>query len=112
MTSKISKTSMTVRQPGKGDKDNCTGYPIYPASEDIYSKSLEEKEINPEDISRFKDANEQGHGSGNYRKDFHDDKSGNDLDVPGSEFDDELENIGAEDEENNFYSLGGDEHAN
>ena len=31
-----------------------------------------------------------------------------DLDVPGSELDDENENIGEEDEENNYYSLGGD----
>ena len=33
-----------------------------------------------------------------------------DLDVPGSELDDEAENIGEEDEENNYYSLGGDRH--
>jgi hypothetical protein len=31
-----------------------------------------------------------------------------DLDVPGSELDDEAEEIGEEDEENNYYSLGGD----
>jgi len=30
------------------------------------------------------------------------------LDVPGSELDDENEMIGEEDEENNYYSLGGD----
>ncbi len=33
-----------------------------------------------------------------------------DLDVPGSELDDENEAIGEEDEENNYYSLGGDRH--
>ncbi len=33
-----------------------------------------------------------------------------DLDVPGSELDDENERIGEEDEENNYYSLGGDRH--
>lgn len=33
-----------------------------------------------------------------------------DLDVPGSDLDDENENIGEEDEENNYYSLGGDRH--
>ena len=43
-------------------------------------------------------------------KDFDDDETGNDLDVPGSELDDELESIGSEDEENNYYSLGGDDH--
>jgi hypothetical protein len=33
-----------------------------------------------------------------------------DLDVPGSELDDDNENIGEEDEENNYYSLGGNRH--
>lgn len=35
-----------------------------------------------------------------------------DLDVPGSELDDENEDVGEEDEENNYYSLGGDRHDN
>jgi hypothetical protein len=33
-----------------------------------------------------------------------------DLDVPGAELDDDGESIGEEDEENNYYSLGGDRH--
>ncbi len=37
--------------------------------------------------------------------------SGSDLDVPGAEQDDENENIGEEDEENNPYSLGGDDNS-
>jgi hypothetical protein len=32
--------------------------------------------------------------------------TGSDLDVPGSELDDDQEIIGSEDEENNYYSLG------
>jgi hypothetical protein len=36
------------------------------------------------------------------------DLSGNDLDVPGSENDDENEAVGEEDEENNSYSQGAD----
>jgi len=36
--------------------------------------------------------------------------SGSDLDVPGSEDDDLDEETGEEDEENNSYSLGGDNH--
>jgi hypothetical protein len=43
-------------------------------------------------------------------KSFEDDLVGDDLDVPGSEFDDDEEIIGNEDEENNYYSLGGDNH--
>jgi hypothetical protein len=40
------------------------------------------------------------------------DMSGEDLDVPGSSDDDADELIGEEDEENNYYSLGGDLHEN
>ena len=40
------------------------------------------------------------------------DVSGEDLDVPGEENDDPMEDIGEEDEENNEYSLGGDNHDN
>lgn len=40
------------------------------------------------------------------------DFAGNDLDVPGSELDDEQEEKGSEDEENNNYSLGGDSKEN
>jgi hypothetical protein len=40
------------------------------------------------------------------------DKAGYELDVPGSEIDDPNESIGEEDEENNYYSLGGDRHEN
>jgi hypothetical protein len=36
--------------------------------------------------------------------------SGSDLDVPGADLDNPQENIGEEDEENNEYSLGGDNH--
>lgn len=38
---------------------------------------------------------------------FGEDVSGSDLDVPGAELDDEIEDIGSEDEENNTYSRGG-----
>jgi hypothetical protein len=32
------------------------------------------------------------------------------LDIPGGELDDQQEDIGAEDEENNYYSIGLDNH--
>ena len=76
----------------------------YPASEDIYNKSKEVQNIDPENISKTKDANN--------KKNFSSDVSGNDLDVPGSELDDADEKIGSEDEENNYYSIGGDDHSN
>lgn len=36
------------------------------------------------------------------------DMSASDLDIPGTELDDAGEEVGSEDEENNYYSLGGD----
>jgi hypothetical protein len=92
-----------VRQEGNGKKIILPGYPTYPANEDIYSQAKEEKEINPEDITGFKEKEKPGV---NNEADY----SGNDLDVPGSEIDDAQEEIGSEDEENNLYSLGGDNH--
>jgi hypothetical protein len=84
------------------------GYPTYPTSEDIYNKYQEEKDIKPDEIAITKESN--NNDGPNNEKDFNDDISGDDLDVPGSELDDKQENIGSEDEENNYYSLGGDNH--
>ncbi len=104
---KINQNSLSA---GNKDKDILQKYPIYPASEDIYSKYKEEKEINPEDSSKIKDSIHFDEEAKSNESDFDDDVSGNDLDVPGSELDDEQELIGNEDEENNYYSLGGDDH--
>lgn len=93
---------------GKEEKSNLQGYPTYPASDDIYSKNHEEKDINPEDISKKKVSNEIDRT--NNEKGSDDYESGDDLDIPGSELDDEQEDIGSEDEENNYYSIGGDDH--
>ena len=83
-------------------------YPTYPPSEDIYNQDKEETEIDPEDISKTKPSHAND-GKFN-EKNFNQDKSGSDLDIPGSELDDQQENIGSEDEENNGYSIGGDNH--
>ena len=80
----------------------------YPPSEDIYNQGKEEIEIDSEDISKIKISNSN---DGEYNeKSFNQDESGSDLDIPGSELDDNQENIGSEDEENNGYSIGGDNH--
>lgn len=102
-TPKISKNT-TMENPNKV----YPGYPTYPPSEDIYNIDKEETEIDPEDISKTKSTNEND-GKFN-EKTFDQDKSGDDLDIPGSELDDEQENIGSEDEENNGYSIGSDNH--
>ncbi len=82
------------------DNDQLPGYPEYPESEDIYNKLKEEADIEPDDLTKKKSESEQE------KPELTD---GSDLDVPGSELDDEQESIGNEDEENNFYSLASDE---
>jgi len=84
------------------------GYPPYPASEDIYNHAKKESDLNPEDLSKNKVPNEDN-GSLN-EKNFRNGMSGDDLDVPGSELDDYQESVGSEDEENNYYSVGGDDY--
>jgi len=86
-------------------KEILPGYPVYPESEDIYNIYEEEKDIDPEDLVSKKYKVRR-----NPEKDLDDEFPGDDLDIPGSELDDEMENIGSEDEENNYYSLGGDDH--
>jgi hypothetical protein len=88
--------------------ENLKGYPQYPDSEDIYSQQKEEKDLDPEDITKKKAPNEKE--GGRNEKNFKNHMSGDDLDIPGSDLDDEDEQIGNEDEENNNYSLGGDNH--
>ena len=89
-------------------KDNPVGYPLYPASDDIYNRGKQEINLNPEDMPNRKPRNEK-EGQLN-EKAFRDDLSGSDLDIPGSELDDPQERVGNEDEENNYYSIGGDNH--
>ena len=93
-------------------KNTLPGYPIYPDSEDIYSKYHEEKDIDPEVVSKSKELIVNEKDESRLKNDFSDDFSGRDLDIPGSELDDKMEEIGSEDEENNYYSIGGDGHDN
>jgi hypothetical protein len=68
----------------------------YPPEEDIFRKSTRKVNIEPEDpILKIMGDHNRNEGE---------------LDVPGSELDDADEAIGSEDEENNYYSLGGDIH--
>ena len=92
------------------EKDNPPEYPLYPDSDDIYNKFKEEPSLDPEDTSKTKTSSEKNKLMPEIEEEMGNDKIGSDLDVPGSELDDEQEDIGSEDEENNYYSLGGDDH--
>lgn len=110
MKNKINKTNKSgsfENRTGKEKGDNPPGYPLYPDSEDIYEKFHEETDLNPEDSSKTKPSNST---NALRRKKLDDELIGEDLDVPGAELDDDMEKIGSEDEENNYYSLGGDAH--
>ena len=92
----------------KKEANDTPGYPVYPPGDDIYSKGIEESDINPDDVNSFKAPNEIP-GTPN-EKNFRDDMTGEDLDIPGNDDDESLSASGKEDEENNYYSLGGDNH--
>lgn len=108
-TTKMPAKHLTQKLDEK-EKVELPGYPVYPESEDVYHNHVIETEIDPEDISKSKAPNEMQEARKNNKKDYTNDKSRNDLDIPGTELDDEQEKIGSEDEENNYYSLGGDDH--
>jgi hypothetical protein len=89
------------------ENEQSEGYPVYPESEDIYNRFKKEKRIDPEDITKSKELvivrkeNEE---------DFSEDVSAIDLDIPEFESDEIEEVAGLEDEENSYFSLGGDDH--
>ncbi len=107
MKEKNDKLKPSESQAGSKEENDFKGYPIYPESEDIYKNFQEEEDINPEDTSKTKVPNST---NALRRKDLDDESGENDLDIPGAELDDLQEDIGSEDEENNYYSLGGDDH--
>lgn len=82
-----------IDKPSDNTSKELPGYPIYPPEDDIYSKEQKAENVDPTDIL----------GEENQ-------SLNSDLDVPGADLDDKQEAIGAEDEENNYYSLGGDDH--
>ena len=79
------------------DDDKKFPLPIYKSTDDIYNREKEQPLKDEDDVDEIK--------SDNNAKDPEDD-----LDIPGAELDDKDEAIGEEDEENNYYSLGGDRH--
>lgn len=81
----------------------------YPESEDIYNK-FKESDLDPDDITKVKKKIPDDDAVEDLDDEFLNDVSGSDLDIPGSEIDDDQEITGNEDEENNYYSLGGDGH--
>jgi hypothetical protein len=91
--------------PARGDAD------VTPGERDLLARS----ERNPpdEDERAIHEASldeTDEDGTPLEEKGLDQDLSGEDLDIPGADEDDADEAIGEEDEENNEYSLGGDNH--
>jgi hypothetical protein len=87
------------------EDEDSSAYPLYPETEDIYNKEKKDGELSL-------DSNTGIATPSNKMIEWHDleyepDSKRNALDVPGAELDEE---IGEEDEENNYYSIGGDNH--
>ena len=85
------------QEPDRSEEDKKFPLPVYKKEDDIYSREKEEPFENEGPPGKTK-AGRSGKNPGE------------DLDVPGTELDDADEVIGEEDEENNYYSLGGDNH--
>ncbi len=87
------------------DINNPAGYPNYPENEDIYKKDIE-TDLDPEKLAEIPAKAENGADELSSKPKRN--NTGSDLDIPGAELDDAAEESGNEDEENNYYSLGGD----
>ena len=77
-------------------------------SDDLGIRSGTDADVNDDDLAVLNSTNDEIGVPQNVSKE----DINTDLDIPGSELDDENEKIGEEDEENNYYSLGGDRHEN
>src|SRR4051812_39877319 len=101
-------------EEGKGLFDNTEGMEDDANVTDEEKELLEESSISmaSDDDTRLRRADLDNKDLDGEPLNEAEDVSGKDLDVPGQEDDDPMEEIGEEDEENNEYSLGGDNHDN
>ncbi len=104
---KINKFNISDLQDDSIDENAFQGYPFYPDGEAIYKKFQQEEDVNHEDISKTKLLNSTNALRWKY---LDNENSENVLGIPDTELDDLQEDIGSEDEENNYYSLCGEDH--
>ena len=91
---------------GKKNSGRENQQPIEEANDDLEIKPGTEADVNDDDLEILNSTNDEiGTPQNVSNEDLN-----TDLDIPGSELDDDNESIGEEDEENNYYSLGGDRH--
>jgi hypothetical protein len=87
-------------------QNDLEGYPLYPEEEDIYMKAKKDRKLNPDEVTSLGlpkgPANKQS---------LSEDLLGENLELLEVEPDEEVL-LGIDDEENSYYSLGGDDHIN
>ncbi len=97
MSKNTVKAEKNKQRTDRSDEDKKFPLPVYNEEDDIYSRDKEVRLKDEDDSEEIKPGNNNNN-------------PGEDLDIPGAESDDLNEAIGEEDEENNYYSLGGDGH--
>ena len=110
MKKKDDPENLFARQRDDQEITSLEGYPLYPSIDDIYSKYHEEKSLDPDRIARAEDSTDAEEYIISEESDFNNALNDKALDLSELELDDFRGNIGDEDEENNYYSLGGDDH--
>jgi hypothetical protein len=102
-------TGVSQRFPNSGDRQRAenamTPQPGL-GDDDLDIRMGTEADVNSDDLAALNSTDAEI----GVPQNVSDDDLNTDLDIPGSELDDENESIGEEDEENNYYSLGGDRH--
>lgn len=80
------------------------GYPLYPEEEDIYMRGRKSRKLNPDEVTNI--TLPPKHRDKHY---LNEELPGDRLELLDVEPDEEVL-LGIEDEENSYYSLGGDDH--
>ena len=95
-------------QEGQRNTGSQDQQPVEKNNDDLDIRSGTDADVNDDDLAALNSTNDEIGMPQNISNEDLD----TDLDIPGSELDDDNESIGEEDEENNYYSLGGDRHEN
>jgi len=110
MKKKDDQKNLFARQTDDEGITRPEGYPLYPSDDDIYSKYHEEKSLDPDRIFFPENSADSEEFIISDSNDFNIDFMDKISDLSELEAEDSQENPGLEDEENNYYSLGGDDH--
>lgn len=100
--------SQRFMRAGEGNRNQQPGdqAPANENNDDLNIRPGTEADVNEDDLAILNSTNDEIGVPQNVSSE----ELNTDLDIPGSELDDDNESIGEEDEENNYYSLGGDRH--